>query len=131
MQPNKSAHSTHILHYHPIWCVKYRKSLPTNQIGDRLKEIVNEIAVEENAIIEAVETDVNHVHVMLNLKPTHSIPDLVRRFQRTLGASAVLGISAPKTQALERSSLESELLHHNSRWRTARNIKNLRRITKN
>lgn len=81
MKTNKSAHSTHTLNYHLIWCVKYRKSLLTNEIGDRLKEICHEIAKEQNAIIEAIETDVNHVHVMLNLKPTHSLPSLVQYFK--------------------------------------------------
>lgn len=81
MKINKSAHSTHTLNYHLIWCVKYRKSLLTNEIGDRLKEICHQIAVEQNAIIEAIETDTNHIHVMLNLKPTHSIPQLVQYFK--------------------------------------------------
>jgi len=81
MQINKSAHSTHILHYHLIWCVKYRKSILTHDIGDRLKIICQEIADEQNAIIEAIETDVTHVHIMLNLKPTHSIPNLVKLFK--------------------------------------------------
>lgn len=81
MKINKSAHSTHTLNYHLIWCVKYRKSLLTTEIGDRLKEICHEIAKEKNAIIEAIETDVNHCHVMLNLKPTHSLPNLVQLFK--------------------------------------------------
>ena len=80
-QLNKSAHSTHTLNYHLIFCTKYRRSVLTYEIGDRVKEIIIEIAKEQNAIVEAVETEVDHVHVMLNLKPTHSIPKLVQLFK--------------------------------------------------
>lgn len=80
-QLNKSAHSTHTLYFHLIWCVKYRRTVLTHQIGDRVKEIIREIAKEQNAIVEAVETEPDHLHVMLNLKPTHSIPKLVQLFK--------------------------------------------------
>ncbi len=80
-QLNKSAHSTHTLNYHLIWCVKYRRTVLTHEIGDRVKEIIRDVAKEQNAIIEAVETEPDHLHVMLNLKPTHSIPKLVQLFK--------------------------------------------------
>lgn len=81
MKTNKSAHSTHTLNYHLIWCTKYRKTILTHDIGDRVKEIVSEVAAEQNAIIEAIETDVDHIHVMLNLKPTHSLTKLIQLFK--------------------------------------------------
>lgn len=80
-QLNKFAHSTHTLNYHLIFVTKYRRTVLTNEIGDRVKEIIKEVAKEQNAVIEAVETETNHVHVMLNLKPTHSIPKLVQLFK--------------------------------------------------
>lgn len=80
-QLNHSAHSTHTLYFHLIWCVKYRRTVLTHQIGDRVKEIILQIAKEQNAIVEAVETEPDHLHVMLNLKPTHSIPKLVQLFK--------------------------------------------------
>jgi putative transposase len=80
-QLNKSAHSTHTLNFHLIFCTKYRRTVLTNDIGDRVKEIICEIAKEQNVIIEAMETDSDHLHIMLNLKPTHSIPKLVQLFQ--------------------------------------------------
>jgi putative transposase len=80
-QLNKSAHSTHTLNFHLIFCTKYRRTVLTNDIGDRVKEIICEIAKEQNVIIEAMETDSDHLHIMLNLKPTHSIPKLVQLFK--------------------------------------------------
>lgn len=81
MKTNKSAHSTHTLNYHLIFCTKYRRSVLTHEVGDRIKEIVIEAAAEKGVAIEAIETEVDHLHIMLNLKPTHSIPELVQLFK--------------------------------------------------
>ena len=80
-QLNKAAHNTHSLNFHLIFCTKYRRTVLTRDIGDRVKEIIQEVALEQNAIIEAIETDTDHLHIMLNLKPTHSIPKLVQLFK--------------------------------------------------
>lgn len=81
MKANSSAHSKHILHYHLIFCTKYRRTVLTHQIGDRVKEICFEIALEHKFEIVAIESDVDHVHVMMELKPTHSIPKIVQLFK--------------------------------------------------
>lgn len=81
MKANSSAHSKHILNYHIVWCVKYRRTVLTREIGDRVKAIVQQIAVEQNAVIEAIETDTDHVHILIELKPTHSIPKLLQLFK--------------------------------------------------
>ena len=81
IQLKKSAHSTHTLNFHLIFCTKYRRTVLTREVGDRVKEIVCEIAKEQNATVEAIETDTDHVHVMLNLKPTHSLPKLIQLFK--------------------------------------------------
>jgi putative transposase len=70
LKPQSGGHSIHALAIHLVWCVKYRHTLLTHEIG-----------VE---IIEA-ETDVDHVHVVVRLKPTHTLSKVVHRFK---GASA-------------------------------------------
>lgn len=78
---NSSAHAKHILNFHLVWCVKYRRSVLTREIGDKVKEICLQIAVEQNCNITAIETDTDHVHILLELKPTHQIPKLVKLFK--------------------------------------------------
>ena len=75
----------HVLTYHLVWCVKYRHTLLTRQIGDRVKEIVSEIAAAIGTEIIEIETDTDHVHVLVRLKPTHEVSRVVHRFK---GASA-------------------------------------------
>lgn len=81
MKANSLAHSKHILHFHLVWCVKYRRTVLTHEIGDRLKEICLQVALEQDVIITAIETDTDHTHILLQLKPTHSIPKLAQYFK--------------------------------------------------
>lgn len=74
-------HSIHAIAYHLVWCVKYRRSVLTHEIGDRIKEIVTEIANEQKCEILAIETDTDHVHVLLRVKPTHTLSKLVQLFK--------------------------------------------------
>jgi putative transposase len=75
----------HVLAFHLVWCVKYRHTLLTRQIGDRAKEIISDIAVNIGAEVIEIETDTDHVHVLVRLSPSHSIAQVMHRFK---GASA-------------------------------------------
>lgn len=81
LEHKRGAHSVHAIAYHLVWCVKYRKTLLTRQIGDRVKEIVTEQAVAQGCEILEIETDTDHVHVPLRVKPTHQVSSLVHRFK--------------------------------------------------
>ncbi|MEK6281894.1 MAG: IS200/IS605 family transposase [Acidobacteriota bacterium] len=79
LEHRKGAHSVHAIAYHLVWCVKYRKTLLTRQIGDRVKEIVTEQANLLGCEILEIETDTDHVHVLVRVKPTHQLSKLVVR----------------------------------------------------
>jgi putative transposase len=81
LEHRRGAHSVHAIAYHLVWCVKYRKTLLTRQIGDRVKEIVTEQAIAQGCEIIEIETDTDHVHVLVRVKPTHSVSSLVHRFK--------------------------------------------------
>jgi putative transposase len=74
-------HSVHAIAFHLVWCVKYRRSVLTREIGDRVKEIVTEIAIEKGCEILAIETDTDHCHVVVRLKPSHQLSKLVQLFK--------------------------------------------------
>lgn len=74
-------HSKHALAIHLIWVVKYRRSVLTHQIGDRVKEIVREVAAEIGVEIISIETEVDHCHVIVRIKPTHTVAYVVKRFK--------------------------------------------------
>lgn len=83
LKAQSGAHNRHALAVHLIWVVKYRRSVSrlSHAIGDRVKEIICEVACEIGCEIISIETDVDHVHVIARLRPTHQVSDVVRRFK--------------------------------------------------
>ena len=78
---HSGGHSVHALAYHIVWCVKYRRDILVVELGDRVKEIVSQAAVEQGCEIISIETDIDHVHVLLRVKPTHQLSKLVQIFK--------------------------------------------------
>lgn len=56
-----------------IFCPKYRKNILIGDISNRLKEICFEIAKEHDFIIEEIETDKNHIHMIINCNPRYGV----------------------------------------------------------
>lgn len=70
-------HSKHLLMVHLIFVVKYRKNLLI-KFGEEMKQILHDIANEKNLVIIEIETDKNHVHLLVQYKPTMSVLEIVR-----------------------------------------------------
>ena len=73
------------IQYHIVWCVKYRHKVVTEQIENRLIEILNKIADDNGFQILECNTDKDHIHLLVNCSPQHYIPDMIK---------AVKGVSA-------------------------------------
>jgi len=54
------------IQYHIIWCVKYRHWIITEEIENRLIEILNKIAYENGFQILECNTDKDHTHLLIN-----------------------------------------------------------------
>lgn len=75
------------IQYHIVWCVKYRHKVLTPKIEKRLYEILNKIA-EDNAFqILECNSDLDHIHLLINCSPQHYIPDMIKALK---GVSARL-----------------------------------------
>jgi len=64
------SHSRYNLKYHLVWITKYRRSFLIGEIADRLQYILGEIAHEYgfNIIVQEVMPD--HVHMLIEARPT-------------------------------------------------------------
>lgn len=71
------AHSAYLLTYHLVWCVKYRRKVISDVIGDRLKEIVSTLVVDAECSVMAIETDIDHIHIVFRAKPTNQLSKLI------------------------------------------------------
>ncbi|MBL8148602.1 MAG: IS200/IS605 family transposase [Blastocatellia bacterium] len=76
-----SGHSVYLLTYHIVWCVKYRRSVLTREISDRLKEILTVLISDSGCQLIEIETQIDHVHIVLRTKPTHQLSKLINSFK--------------------------------------------------
>ena len=75
------------IEYHIVWCVKYRHKVLTYVIENRLKEILNKIAEDNNFSILEINSEADHVHLLIECSPQHFIPNVMKALK---GVSARL-----------------------------------------
>ena len=75
------------LKYHIVWCPKYRRPVLTPPIDDRLKQIIADVAKENEFTVHTLEVMPDHVHLFVEADPTHPVAEIVNRFK---GASSRL-----------------------------------------
>ena len=75
------------IQYHIVWCVKYRRKVLTENIENKLKEILYKIAKDNNFNIEEINGDLDHIHLLIDCTPQHYIPDIMKALK---GVSARL-----------------------------------------
>ena len=75
------------IQYHIVWCVKYRHKVLLGDIDKKLKEILNQIATDNGFTISEIESDCDHVHLLIDCSPQHSIPNIIKALK---GVSARL-----------------------------------------
>jgi putative transposase len=69
------------LKYHIVWCTKYRRKVLTNEIQNRLKELLKEVCDKNNFKIEALETMEDHVHIFVQASPKDSVHRIVSQLK--------------------------------------------------
>ena len=75
------------IQYHIVWCVKHRHKVLIGDIDKKLKEILNQIATDNGFTISEIESDCDHVHLLIDCNPQHSIPNIIKALK---GVSARL-----------------------------------------
>ena len=67
------------LNYHIVWCVKYRRKVLSEEISDRLYELVKSIAEEKGfAVVECKVGEQDHVHCFVSAPPKISVTQIVK-----------------------------------------------------
>ena len=78
MEPKHGRGYVYSLQYHIVWCVKYRRKILTPQVKDFLIETLENIAIEKGFTILEINTDLDHIHILVDCNPQHYIPDLLK-----------------------------------------------------
>ena len=88
MALRRGSHSVYDTQYHLVWAPKYRKKILTGAVGQRMKELLEEIADAYDISIEEMEVSQDHVHIFCSFPPRLSITQVVTRF-KSLSARAI------------------------------------------
>ena len=81
-------HSKFLIKYHIILVCKYRKQLLVGAVEYDMKKIMRHISEMSDFDIEVMETDKNHLHMMVRSEPKLSPLQIVRRLKQ-MSISAV------------------------------------------
>ena len=75
-------HSKYSLKVHLVFVVKYRKKLLTPNIAFFIKAKFLQLAERSDFDIELIETDKDHIHLLIDYAPKVSILQIVRRLKQ-------------------------------------------------
>lgn len=78
MEPIKGRCCVHAIEYHIVWCVKYRKKILTPVVEEKLISVLHNYAAENGFSIQEVNTDLDHIHLLIQAPPTVYIPDILK-----------------------------------------------------
>ncbi len=67
------------LHFHLIWCTKYRNQVFTiDELSNEMKEILLDVASDNEIEIEKVEVMPDHIHLLIGFPPRKSAVDVIK-----------------------------------------------------
>lgn len=66
------------IQYHMVWCVKYKHKVLVDKIDESLKEIIKSVAEDINIKIIEMETDFDHIHLLVECSPQDYIPTMIK-----------------------------------------------------
>ena len=70
------------LKIHLIFVVKYRQKLLVNEMRDFVMETFSNISKTSDFSIDIMETDIDHIHMMISYPPTISVTSIVRKLKQ-------------------------------------------------
>lgn len=79
----RGCHSKYSLKVHLIFITKYRKKiLKSNKRGDDVKQFLYDATKKYGYTIIQMETDKDHVHILLEHSPKTSVSDIVKQLKQ-------------------------------------------------
>lgn len=74
------------VHYHIVWCVKYRRKVLTPEIETTLQELLKSVGEENGFSVDQCEVgEADHVHCFVSAPPKLSITFIVKHLKGVSG----------------------------------------------
>ena len=67
--------------YHIIWCTKYRRSVLSPEIQERLKILIFEQQEAYQYIVREVESMPDHIHLLVSIPPEVSVTSVIGKIK--------------------------------------------------
>lgn len=77
-----SSHSKYFIKFHFVIVVKYRKHLLVGELNDDMLLIVQDICTQYGYIIDEMQSDVNHLHFLLDIPPQISALEVIHKIKQ-------------------------------------------------
>ncbi len=71
-----------MLKVHIVFATKYRKKLLKSSLDEDIKQIVFELSKGQKWSIDTMQSDINHIHILVDYQPTVSIFEIVHRIKQ-------------------------------------------------
>ena len=78
MSYRKGSHTTYDLKYHIIWCTKYRYRVLTEEVANRIRELIREVCVANYVNIISGSMSPDHIHLLVSVPPSISLSKLMQ-----------------------------------------------------
>lgn len=79
---HRGSHSKYLIRLHFVIAVKYRKNILTGKFNEDILQIVFDICKENNYIINEIQSDANHLHLLLDLAPKLSPKEVISKIKQ-------------------------------------------------
>ena len=83
MDGYQHSHNKNLLMVHLIFVIKYRKPLLVSHFRNDVKQYIYSVCVRNHWYIKRMETDKDHIHILLQYKPTDSITRIVASIKQS------------------------------------------------
>ena len=88
MEYKKQAHAVYYAQYHIVISTKYRRKVLKAGMGDYLKRKVLQVSKFQPEIeIIAVNTDIDHIHLLVSIPPKFSVSEVVKMIKAHTGTA--------------------------------------------
>ena len=104
---HKKSHSKHLIKLHFVIAVKYRKPILVGKISDDIQQLVFECCSEKGVVIDAMESDKDHLHILVDIPPTISAFTIIHRIKQ---------ITTFKIHKIHKQFLKQHFWKENTLW---------------
>jgi putative transposase len=81
-QYHHSHHSKYLIKLHIVLAVKYRKKLLVAALDSSMKQIIIDLSQGQKFSIDTMQSDIDHLHILIDCKPTVSAFEIVHRIKQ-------------------------------------------------